>query len=651
MSQKIAESIEESMVPLPAPIPNGLVCPTPAALLVQGGVASGKTQTLIEHATHLLETGTKPGDIVVFCATPTAAVQFKERLSAASRAAHNVEVTTPRAWCLAALEDPEVQAATGRSARLLAPFEVDLLMEDVKTGGVRPQRLRQMLRFFYKSLTELCDWDAEWLLTGEEKLTYGLLQECLRFTGGILEPELANTLARHLHNNPKARARLGRPHVLADDYQMLSRASQVLASELATEGIAVAADPALSVEVFESYPYANGVAEFCTANPQAELCTLETGFACKTAVRAANAIALSASFGTAPLTCTRDTNDELVTLHAATPEEECAQVVDAVTQALREGTEPRHVSIVAPNTTWERTIRSALVKRSINACSILQPKATSGDPRDLERCQTSRILTALYLVADPHDGVAWRSWVGFGDYFTCSLALTSIRLLAAPLGMPIADALTAYAQQARSAGENRAQHAHIEAALNSARSLIEGAVSKEGDELLGYLSAFVTETQDAEVPALLRRLTAPLPDGAHPGTSAAAMAARARVRLACPGIEDADAVQVVTLGNVTGLTPDMLVLCGFVNGFFPSRGVIDRELLVQEDADKQMAKDLRYLANAAGKPLRTLAVSYFDEMGLEPAERLKMKIGRVQLHDGRRVAKAQPSAYLPRLID
>lgn len=651
MSQKIAESIEESMVPLPAPIPDGLVSPTPAALLVQGGVASGKTQALIEHAAHLLETGIKPADIVAFCATPTAAARFKERLTATSVAARDIEVTTPRAWCLAALEDPEVQAATGRSARLLAPFEVDLLMEDVKTGGVRPQRLRQMLRFFYKSLTELCDWDAEWLLTGEEKLTYGLLQECLRFTGGVLEPELANTLARYLHNDPEARVRLGRPHVLVDDYQMLSRASQVLASELAAEGIAVAADPALSVEVFESYPYADGVAEFCTANPQAELRTLETGFACKAAVHAANAIARNAFFETAPLTCVHDTAGELATLHAATPEEECARVVDAVAQALREGVEPQRVAVVAPNATWERTMRSALAKRSINACSILQPKAVSGDPRDLERCQTSRILTALYLAADPHDGVAWRSWVGFGDYFTCSLALASIRLLAAPSGMPIADALSSYAQEARSAGENRAQHAHIEAALNSAHNLIEGATSKEGDELLSYLSAFVAGAQDAEVPALLRHLTAPLPDGAHPGTSAAAMAARARARLACPSIEDAEAVQVVTLNDVTGLTPDVLVLCGFVNGFFPSRGVLDRELLVQEDADKQMAKDLRYLANAAGKPLRTLAVSYFDEMGLEPAERLKMKIGRVQLHDGRRVAKAQPSAYLPQLTD
>ena len=68
--------------------------------------------------------------------------------------------------------------------------------------------------------------------------------------------------------------------------------------------------------------------------------------------------------------------------------------------------------------------------------------------------------------------------------------------------------------------------------------------------------------------------------------------------------------------------------------------------MVQEDADKQMGKDLRLLMAAAGKPTVRLVATYFDEVGLEVAERMRMKIRRIQLHDGVRVALAEPSTYL-----
>lgn len=90
----------------------------------------------------------------------------------------------------------------------------------------------------------------------------------------------------------------------------------------------------------------------------------------------------------------------------------------------------------------------------------------------------------------------------------------------------------------------------------------------------------------------------------------------------------------------------MLAISGLVNGFFPSRGVLDRELMVQEDADKQVDKDVRLLMAAVGKPTERLVASHFEMVDLEVAERLKMKIKRIQLHNGRRVALAQPSVYL-----
>ena len=649
MAQKIAETIEESMVPMPAPIPEGLVSPTPEALLIEGGVATGKTQALVDRAAALLAGGADPADVVVFCATPDAAARFRDRLGRRCPAAGGeIRVTTVREWCLDALGSEGVRSATGRGGRLLAPFEADMLMEDLKTCGVRPRRLKEMLRFFYKSLTELCDWNEDWLLTGEEETVYGMLRDCLAFTGGILEPELANTVARYLFAGGAGAASLVRPHVLVDDYQTLSRASQVLVNRLAGASIAVAANPALCVEVFDSYPYGNGVREFGEANPRAERTVLDASLACGAAARAVDGIAARAGLdGVPPVSSGRP--GELEVLHAENPSLESRAVAETVLAALAGGAEPADVAVIAPNRVWSRAMAAAIEAAGVPVEEPLPPQAASGDPRELDRCSVSRMLTALNLVADPGDGVAWRCWCGFGDHFTCSSALRDVRNLAAGdqggAAMGVAEALAAFASSPCADSESRAERGHVEKAREAALGLIGEASSKTGEDLLLFIARTVGG-EGSEVPYLLRSLTAPLPDGRFEGDGAPAMAARARRRLNAPRLEPGNRVLVASLDDVTGLTPKTLVLCGFVNGFFPSRGVLDRSILVQEDADKQVAKDVRRLMNAVGKATESLTVTVFDEVELETAERTGMKIRRIQLHDGRRVALSQESEYL-----
>jgi len=651
MAKQIAEMLEESMVPMPAPIPEGLVPHTPQALLIEGGAATGKTQALVERAAELLVGGADARDVLVLCATPDAAAAFAARLAAACPAGAQARVTTARELALQVLATPQAQAATGRGARLLAPFEVDVLMEDVKTGGTRPGRLREMLRFFYKSITELCDWDEEWLVTGEEEVTYGLLQECLRFTGGILEPEVANTAARYLTRSDEARAAWAVPHVLVDDYLMLSRASQVLANVLAHESIAVATDPALCVEVFDSYPYAAGTDEFCAANPQVERRTLQTSFACGAAVRAVGRIAeahgLEGAAAPAREGAPAGSLEELV---GENPGLERDAVVEAVRAAIEAGVQPGAIAVAAPNGVWSRNLAAALEASGVPAERSLDPRCVSGDLRALDRCVPARVLTALYLVADPRDGVAWRSWCGFGDHFAASSAMASVRAFGAEAGLTVDAALEQRARVASEAGVNRAEHAHLEAACQSAALVLQGAGGLEGDELLRYLAAAVAG-EGAQVPVAVRELTAPLAGDGAQGGSAAELAARARLRLAAPRMGGREGVRVCELKDLTGTSAQVLVLAGMVNGFFPTRGVLDREILVQEDADKQVAKDVRLLVNAVGKATQRLVASRFEEADLEVAERLKVKIGRIQLHGGRRVALTQPSMYLELMRD
>ena len=77
------------------------------ALLVTGGVGTGKTQRLVERAAALLAENAAAGNVLVLCATPQAARLFSERLTArvgAKRAA-GATVATARALALDVLAD------------------------------------------------------------------------------------------------------------------------------------------------------------------------------------------------------------------------------------------------------------------------------------------------------------------------------------------------------------------------------------------------------------------------------------------------------------------------------------------------------------------------------------------------------------------
>ncbi|WP_417003884.1 UvrD-helicase domain-containing protein, partial [Adlercreutzia equolifaciens] len=281
------------------------LAPTPTATLIEGGVGCGKTAALVARASELLEGGAAPEDILVLAATPDAARALDARLAeAVGERAGAIEVACARDVALGLLASEEGRAFSGRAGRLVTPVELGFILEDMKVGGLKQRRLREMLKFFYRNETELAggaDDDDGWLIPGEEGDTHALLRAVLHFTGGILEPEASAMAVRFLLASPEALAGAQRPHVLVDDYQMYSRASQHLANLIARDSITVAADPTAVAEVFESYPYGEGVGEFTQANEGCERIVLATSRACPAAARAASRLRTALDAGAAAL--------------------------------------------------------------------------------------------------------------------------------------------------------------------------------------------------------------------------------------------------------------------------------------------------------------------------------------------------------------
>ena len=684
---------------------------------ILGKVASGKTEALVHRVVEYLSGQLSGKSVLVLAASPDAAEKLKRHLAAALDIPANtlgeqgVRVSTPRAIALEVLGNPKAQAACGRKPRLLLPFEENILLEDVKASGLRPKRLREMLKFFYRSWTELADDEPSWLVSEEEVQVHSLLKECLAFTGGILPNELSNLAVKWLRTDETARKAASYDLVLVDDYQLLSLASQVLAGLLAREGLVVTGDMQATSEVFEEYPYATGLIEFAQADGvqtvQLDACWNSTAVqaCCENLIGAAQTheqesrdLAGTGENGEREARAFAGANNESAqtsvtsqagysaaavveaSAHAAyaetapvenparnaralsfpTAEAEIAHVAQHIADAIKKGAQPSDFYLAVPNGVWAKSLNRSLEARGISTAQRPSARMLSGDSRDLRRCKTSRLVTLLALAADPHDMLAWRSWCGFGDWLTHNPGFAALRRYAAQQGLAPYDALATVAADnpcREALGElDAAEQASLErisqafktgqAALMQLEGLVGRQLIDAAWELLDC-EQHVQETTAGQggVPAdLLRLLDVENPKLAH---DAASLVDRLLMALNEPRFPLAQ--NVVRIGDLAashGSSYRTVVLSGFVNGFIPKHAYFDPVKTPLDRMGLLYGTDARRVYQAAGCAREELLVTAFTQMDALQAERLDLKVDRVFMREGKRLARISPSELI-----
>lgn len=623
------------------------------ATRIVGGVGCGKTQELIERVCSLLSNGEKAESVLALCATPQACESFTLRLGAAAKVAgvnaDGVTVTTPRALALEVLSDTEAVRWSGREPRLLTAYEELFLLEDMKTCGLRPKRLREMLKFFYRSWTELADDDPNWLLAGEEANVHALLKANLAFTRSIAEPEAGNLAVNYLRGHAGARDAHSFTHVLVDDYQRISRASQLLADLVASETLTIAGDRAACVQVYDSYPYAAGLDEFMDAHEGAEDIELSACHACAAGAAGAAKLLADPAMQSIAFHAAEDvTAGQTVVLESPLPEDEFGAVARFVADAVASGMSPADVAVATPNGVWSRNMVKALLAAKVPAQALADRQPVRGDIRDNERCVPARVLTALDLVADPDNALAWRCWCGYGDWLANSSAMANLRKYAAEQDKDLVGSLRDMANGALAADEGDAERIvgakRVGASYEAGLALIESASGLEGTALLDKVTELVTSQEGATAPGIVSALCLGEQDN-----SAAAMAERFRSRLLAPRVDAASAALVVPYDQVAGLSPKVLIISGFVNGFIPCREYFDSAEMPLDKQEKEHAKDARRVYAMAGKASKQLVVSRFTTTSLETAGVMKLHIGRIRLQDGKRMCAIEPSNFTEQL--
>ncbi len=501
-------------------------------------------------------------------------------------------------------------AFTGGRARLLAAYEVDFVTEDVKTLGTRPGRLREMLKFLYRGWTELSDEDPEWLFTVEEIDTFAFLNDELRYLGAVMEPQVANLATKALRLDAGLRGRFARRRVFVLDYQNLSRASQLMCQLVALDDLQAFADPTTCAEVHESYPYLEGIAEFTRLNPAAQTVDLDTT-ACSPTALAAPA------------------RRELVW---ETPQDEVEGVAEEIAAAVAGGRAPEDIAVMAPHPWWAQSVGRALERRGVAANVWFAPLRLRGDIRELDRCLALRTVTLLRLLADPHDGVAWRSWFGFGDYLTRSNLFCSMRRDVEPSGEISDDISGDVRRDLEAFGYDLGTD--LDPLFAECRDL-------RGPELLGCLVRTLAGPE-AELPGVLRPLCALGMDA-----DAAAMVAELDRRQFFSGIPHRPGVTVSSFSALADLDFPQVYAVGFVNGLFPSAAYFDLTRVSVNKQAKMGEQDARTARAMARLARETLTVSRFERAEHAFAERTGIKQERVfaESDEGGMLAEVSASIY------
>lgn len=639
--------------------------------LCTGIEKTGKTTELVAGALRLAESGAGMQDILVFACSPDAEDSLRERLARTSKLLEGIRVTTPRSFALEILANPDIRKRTGREARMLTRFEESFLAEDLRTGGIAPKRIASMMGFFRKSFSEMADDDSEWLGTQEERELFSLLESRLSVYGAYLEPQLADTAVQQLRSDRNALAAARVPHVLIDDYHLLSRASQHLACLAAGKSLFATSNPEGGYETFDSYPYAQGTRELLQAAPHAQVIELNKIHLPKPQINALSGLSnlivraseaasadsacqlegsaqaqkatTSAAMGTAA--SGEDTEPDLYpeNRQCRMPEDEFAAIGSWAQTLIENGAQPNEIAVVAPNRTWARNIAAALSRRGIACATSYMQGPIGGDIRYLDLSQAAQFVSLLTLVANPEDGPALRAWCGVGEYLTCRSLFAEIMDACKRREVPLASILTeiANAETEASAFTYASEQEHVAsrlALLSKACADLEG---RRGKDLIDALVRWTAESSQTD--ATLPHAIAGLLVAAEENDGARTLARKIRQAMDSPRLSRKGSVAIVEPQRIAGLTFEHAAITGMVNGFTPPHASFDRTKTSPQRAARMVEREARLYRSATAAGTRDIAIFHCASMKGTDAQMLGACVGRYFVENGMRCARLSRS--------
>lgn len=582
-------------------------------LRVLAGPGTGKTFALMRRVLRLLQNGDRPDCILVSTFTRTAAKDLTTALEElGTDVVENVKADTLHSLCFSILSRNEVLQLTGRHPRPLMDFETRFLLQDLcggVLGGIRDCKKR--LHLFSAAWSRLQSEEPGWLKTDVDRLFDSELNRWLVFHEAMLIGELIPITLRYLRDNPTCPERSTFEHVLVDEYQDLNRAEQVLLDYLASGGtLTVIGDENQSIYSFK-YAHPEGIVEFAKYHEGTADETLQACRRCpKRVVSMANDLIRHSShrpvrqlepFATNP-------DGEVHVVQWTSIQSEADGIAAFVKSRIQSGTvAPGRVLVLSPRRQFGYAIRDALKKANVDAHSFFNEEELEGNPTIAADCTAQERFVLLCLLANPDDRVALRCWCGFGQaslqqagwkrvFDHCANSgqaprATLEELASAKLKLPYTSGVV---ERYKLLSEQIARLHGL-----SGQALVDALFPKEDSWTEPFRSIGKTiEESDFEADHLLKALRGAIIQPELP--------------------TDVDYVRIMSLHKSKGLTAELVVVAGCIEGLIP---FIDFKQ-PQEERERQLEEQRRLFYVAITRTRQTLVLSSVRTLPVDLALRM-----------------------------
>ena len=533
-------------------------------LRVLAGPGTGKTYTMIRRVARLLEEGVPPKRILVSTFTRTAAADLKRELKSLNvKGASSVRATTVHSLCFSILNRHEVLDITGRVPRPLLEFEKRFLIEDLKEGEFgNIYKRRERLKAFEAAWARLQSDQPGWPYNPLDRQFDELLRNWLVFHEAMLIGELVPHALRYLRSNPVSPERSGFSHILVDEYQDLNASEQALIGLLAENAkLTIVGDEDQSIYSFK-YAHPEGIADFPRRRPETTDETLDLCRRCPlNIVDMANQL-ISKNWGRTirQLTPNRANGDGEVLIYQWESMEQEAKGLATLVKNLVQASkvELGEVLVLAPRRQFGYGVRDALNAKGVKALSFFQEQALDGDPSDLAKSRAQQAFTLLTLAANPEDNVALRCWCGFGSPDLRQKAWTRIRTLCIEHDFTLSETL----HRIQNGELKLASGREIIKRLNELETRLQELAPLRGDELFDTL--FPDNDSDFDQIGTIAT-------DLHSDADAEKLLEHLRMNITQPKLPtDIDFVRVMSLHKSKGLTADLVIVMGCIEGIMPS---------------------------------------------------------------------------------
>lgn len=583
-------------------------------LRVRAGPGTGKTFAMMRRIARILEEGIPPARILVSTFTRVAAADLKAELVRLNVAgADKVVATTIHGLCFSILQKNTVLQRTGRNPRPLLEYEARFLLEDLKSDsfGDIPER-RKRLRAYEGAWARLQTDQPGWPVDRVDRDFQEALLDWLKFHRAMLIGELVPVALRYLRDNPAARELHEFRRILVDEYQDLNAAEQGLIDILAADAeLTIVGDEDQSIYSFK-FAHPEGIETFHRKHGGTVDESLSVCRRCPTwIVELATELIASRSGQSRRALSPHSDNGrgEVQIVQWTSAKSEARGLAQFTQQRISEGAHPGGILVLATSRKFGYGIRDELNTLGIRALSFFREQALDGNPKDPERSRQQEAMTLLELASNPTDAVALRSWCGFGSPSLRSAAWTRIVDCSKQNRLSIQAVLDGICE-----GQiNLAYVSPIRDRMLGLRRRLERLEGLTGQDLVDELFPDDAAFQD------LRELAAEAPEEC----SASVLLDTMRTGITQPELPtDVDYIRVMSLHKSKGLTADIVIVAGCVEGLLPR---IDPKLS-QAEQDAELREQRRLFYVALTRTRQTLILSSVTRMSRQDAHSLGIEI-------------------------